>query len=109
MEFKHKSVLLEETIENLNIKPDGIYVDGTVGGGGHALEVCRRLSDKGRFIGFDQDADAIQAAGERLAGYADQVTIIRSNYCRMAEELKKEEYHLWMVFYWIWGFLLPVG
>lgn len=89
MEFKHKSVLLEETIENLNIKPDGIYVDGTVGGGGHALEVCRRLSDKGRFIGFDQDADAIQAAGERLAGYADQVTIIRSNYCRMAEELKK--------------------
>lgn len=89
MEFKHKSVLLEETIENLNIKPDGIYVDGTLGGAGHAREVCERLSEKGRFFGFDQDADAIQVAGERLAKYQDRVTIIRSNYCHMAEELKK--------------------
>lgn len=89
MEFKHKSVLLEETVDNLNIKPDGIYVDGTLGGAGHACEVCKRLSDKGRFVGFDQDADAIQAAGERLKDYADRVTVIRSNYFYMADELKK--------------------
>ena len=61
MEFKHKSVLLEETIEGLDIKPDGIYVDGTLGGAGHAGEVCRKLSAKGRFIGIDQDQDAIIA------------------------------------------------
>ena len=87
MEFKHKSVLLEETIEGLDIKPDGIYVDGTLGGAGHAGEVCRKLSAKGRFIGIDQDQDAIIAASERLAAF-DQVTIIRSNYCYMANELK---------------------
>ena len=87
MEFKHKSVLLEETIEGLNIKPDGIYVDGTLGGAGHAGEVCRKLSAKGRFIGIDQDQDAIIAASERLAAF-DQVTIIRSNYCYMADELR---------------------
>ena len=63
MAFKHYSVLLEETIENLNIKPDGIYVDGTLGGGGHALEVVKQLSDKGRFYGIDQDDAAIGAAG----------------------------------------------
>jgi len=66
MEFKHKSVLLRETIEHLNIKPDGIYVDGTLGGGGHAYEVCKRLSSKGRFIGIDQDEDAVKAASRRL-------------------------------------------
>ena len=87
MEFKHKSVLLEETIDGLNIKPDGIYVDGTLGGAGHAREVCRRLSAKGRFIGIDQDQDAIVAASDRLAAYEDRVTIIRSNYCYMANEL----------------------
>ena len=87
MEFKHKSVLLEETIDGLNIKPDGIYVDGTLGGAGHASEVCRRLSAKGRFIGIDQDQDAIVAASDRLAAYEDRVTIIRSNYCYMADEL----------------------
>ena len=87
MEFKHKSVLLEETIDGLNIKPEGIYVDGTLGGAGHASEVCRRLSAKGRFIGIDQDQDAIVAASERLAAYEDRVTIIRSNYCYMANEL----------------------
>ncbi|WP_373102224.1 16S rRNA (cytosine(1402)-N(4))-methyltransferase RsmH [Blautia obeum] len=87
MEFKHKSVLLEETIDGLNIKPDGIYVDGTLGGAGHASEVCRRLSAKGRFIGIDQDQDAIVAASDRLAAYEDRVTIIRSNYCYMANEL----------------------
>ena len=87
MEFKHKSVLLEETIDGLNIKPDGIYVDGTLGGAGHASEVCRRLSAKGRFIGIDQDQDAIVAASDRLAAYEDRVMIIRSNYCYMANEL----------------------
>ena len=60
MEFRHKSVLLEESIEELRIKPDGIYVDGTLGGGGHSWEICRRLSDKGRLIGIDQDAAAIR-------------------------------------------------
>ncbi len=87
MEFKHISVLLEETIEGLNIKPDGIYVDGTLGGGGHALEVCKRLSDKGRFIGIDQDEAAIQAGSERLKDYKDRVTVVRSNYCNMKQVL----------------------
>ena len=88
MEFKHYSVMLRETIEQLKIQPDGIYVDGTLGGGGHAFEVCKRLSDKGRFYGIDQDEAAIEAAGRRLAEFGDRVTIIRSNYCRMREELK---------------------
>jgi len=87
VEFKHYSVLLEETIENLNIRPDGIYVDGTLGGGGHASEVARRLLGRGRLIGIDQDADAVRAAGERLAPYGDRVTIIRSNYANMKDEL----------------------
>lgn len=87
MEFKHKSVLLKETIEYLNIRPDGIYVDGTLGGGGHAYEVCKRLSDKGRFIGIDQDEDAIKAATRRLSEFEDKTQIIRSNYCDMAETL----------------------
>ena len=87
MEFNHYSVLLNETIENLNIKPDGIYVDGTLGGGGHAYQVASRLSEKGRLIGIDQDADAIAAAGERLKEFGDKITIIRSNYANMKEEL----------------------
>ena len=86
MEFNHYSVLLNETIENLNIKPDGIYVDGTLGGGGHAYQVASRLSEKGRLIGIDQDADAIAAAGERLKEFGDKITIIRSNYANMKEE-----------------------
>lgn len=69
MAFKHTSVLLEETVDGLKVKPDGIYVDATLGGGGHAYEVASRLSDKGRFIGIDQDADAIEAAGARLSGF----------------------------------------
>lgn len=89
MEFKHKSVLLEETIRNLKVKPDGIYVDGTLGGGGHAYEVCRQLSAKGSLIGIDQDEAAIEAAGERLQEFGDRVTIIRSNYCNMKKELQK--------------------
>ena len=88
MEFAHVSVLLRETIEQLNIRPDGIYVAGTLGGGGHAFEVCSRLSDKGRLIGIDQDADAIAAAGKRLQKFKDRVTIVRSNYCNMKTELK---------------------
>ncbi|RFZ78009.1 16S rRNA (cytosine(1402)-N(4))-methyltransferase RsmH [Lacrimispora amygdalina] len=80
MMFEHKSVLLYETIDSLNVKPDGIYVDGTLGGGGHALEVCRRLGEHGRLIGIDQDSDAIAAATERLKEYKDKVTVVRSNY-----------------------------
>lgn len=87
MAFKHYSVLLGETIENLNIKPDGVYVDGTLGGGGHALEVVKRLSDKGRFYGIDQDDAAIEAAGNRLSQYEDKITLIRSNYCNMKAAL----------------------
>lgn len=89
MEFKHKSVLLEETIESLQIKPDGIYVDGTLGGAGHSFEICKRLSDKGRLIGIDQDAAAIEAASEKLKDYMACVTIVRSNYCNMKAELHK--------------------
>ena len=89
MDFKHQSVLLEETIENLNIVPDGIYVDGTLGGGGHAFQACSRLSEKGHFIGIDQDAAAIQAAGDRLKPFEDKVTIVRSNYSDMKQVLKE--------------------
>ncbi len=88
MEFNHYSVMLHETIEELHIQPDGIYVDGTLGGGGHAYEVCSRLSDQGHFYGIDQDAAAIQAAGERLSIFGEKVSIIRSNYCQMVQELK---------------------
>ena len=86
MEFKHTSVLLEETIEQLHIKPDGIYVDGTLGGGGHSFEICKRLTT-GRLIGINQDEDAIAAATERLKPYKERVTIVRSNYSQMAEVL----------------------
>ncbi len=88
MAFVHKSVLLEETIENLNIKPEGIYVDGTLGGGGHSYEIARRLTT-GRLIGIDQDEAAIKAAGERLAEFADKVTIVRSNYSDMRRVLQE--------------------
>lgn len=89
MEFKHKSVLLEETIDSLMIKENGTYLDGTLGGGGHAYEVCKRLGDKGRFIGIDQDADAICAAGKRLEEFGDKVTIIRNNYCNARAALEE--------------------
>ena len=87
MEFKHKSVLLYETVDELNIKPDGIYVDGTLGGGGHSYEIAKRLSEGGRLIGIDQDEDAIKAAGKRLEPYMDRVTIVRNNYCNMDKVL----------------------
>ncbi|MCI7104695.1 MAG: 16S rRNA (cytosine(1402)-N(4))-methyltransferase RsmH [Lachnobacterium sp.] len=86
MEFKHYSVMLNETIEQLNIRPDGIYVDGTLGGAGHSSEIAKRLTT-GRLIGIDQDADAIAAASERLKDYKDKVTIVRSNYAQMKEVL----------------------
>lgn len=87
MEFKHKSVLLYETVDELNIKPNGIYVDGTLGGGGHSYEIAGRLSEGGRLIGIDQDEDAIKAAGKRLEPYMDRVTIVRNNYCNMDKVL----------------------
>ena len=89
MEFKHQSVLLEETIRNLRVKPDGTYVDGTLGGGGHSYRICQQLSAKGSLIGIDQDEAAIKAAGERLKDFKENVTIIRSNYCNMKMELQK--------------------
>ncbi len=89
MEFKHKSVLLEETIESLAIKPDGIYVDGTLGGAGHGYEVCKRLNSNGRFIGIDQDVDAIAAATKRLEEFKGkvQIDIVKSNYSGIASVL----------------------
>ena len=87
MEFKHVSVLLQETVDGLNVKPDGIYVDGTLGGGGHSYEVCTRLGAKGSIIGIDQDAAAIEAASARLKDFGEKVTIVRSNYCDMKSKL----------------------
>ena len=87
MAFEHKSVLLYETVDSLNIRPDGIYVDGTLGGGGHAYEVCKRLGEHGRLIGIDQDADAIAAASARLSEFQDKVTVVRSNYENIASVL----------------------
>lgn len=85
MEFEHQSVLLWECIEALQIKPDGIYVDGTLGGAGHSAQIAKRLGENGRLIGIDQDEAAITVAGERLAQFGDKVTIVRNNYCAMKE------------------------
>ena len=85
LEFNHISVLLDETIDGLNVKPDGIYVDGTLGGAGHAYHVCEKLGPNGRFIGIDQDEDAIKAATERLSVFKDKtnITIVKNNYVNM--------------------------
>lgn len=80
MSFEHKSVLLFETIEGLKIKPDGTYVDGTLGGGGHSAQIAARLGKDGRLIGIDQDQEAIEAAREHLSGFGDRVTVVRDNY-----------------------------
>ena len=89
LQFNHKSVLLDETIEGLNIKDDGIYVDGTLGGGGHSFEIAKRLKS-GRLVGIDQDPDAIKAAEVRLESYKDRVDIVKSNYENIGEILKSK-------------------
>lgn len=95
MEFSHYSVMLKETIDGLEIKPDGIYVDGTLGGAGHSSEICRRLEvGTGRLIGIDQDGEAIQAATERLQPWKERVTIVRSNYEQMTSVLDELEIDL---------------
>ena len=86
-EFYHVSVLLQECLDGLNIKPDGIYVDGTLGGAGHSSQIAKRLTT-GRLIGIDRDTVALHAAGERLAPYQDNVTLVHSNFCEMAQVLK---------------------
>ena len=80
MSFEHKPVLLREVIEGLNIRPNGIYVDGTLGGAGHSFEIVRRLSLDGRLVGIDRDEAAVEAAAKRLEPFADRVTIVRGNY-----------------------------
>ena len=86
-EFHHISVLLDECLEGLAIKPDGIYVDGTLGGAGHSSQIAKRLTT-GRLIGIDRDPVALHAAGERLAPYKDNVTLIHSNFCEMAQVIE---------------------
>ena len=87
-EFFHISVLLQECLDGLDIKPDGIYIDGTLGGAGHSSQIAKRLTT-GRLIGIDRDPVALKAAGERLSPYADRVTLVHSNFCRMAEVVKE--------------------
>ena len=87
-EFFHISVLLQECLDGLDIKPDGIYIDGTLGGAGHSGQIAKRLTT-GRLIGIDRDPVALQAAGERLSSYGDRVTLIHSNFCRMAEVVEE--------------------
>ncbi len=89
MEFVHKSIMLSETIDSLRVKPDGIYVDGTLGGAGHSFEIAKRLGDGGLLIGIDQDGEAIEAATHRLLPYQDKVKIVRSNYSQIKQILKQ--------------------
>ena len=89
-EFHHVSVLLQECLDGLNIKPEGIYVDGTLGGGGHSGRIARQLTT-GRLIGIDRDPVALQAAGRRLEPYKDRVTLVHSNFCDMAQVLRDLE------------------
>ena len=90
MEFNHYSVMLHETIESLNIKPDGIYIDGTLGGGGHSFEIAKRLTEGGHLYGIDQDEAAIEAATERLKDYSERITAIRANYKDAVSILKEK-------------------
>lgn len=89
MEFAHKSVLFDETIEGLKIKPQGIYLDGTLGGGGHSGGIAARLTGGGRLIGIDQDGDAIAAASDRLSEYSERITLVRDNYSNAARVLSE--------------------
>lgn len=103
MEFNHISVLLAEVMENLDIKPDGVYVDGTLGGAGHAEEICKRLGEKGRFVGLDQDEEAVAASRERLAVFEDKASIVKSNYVHMKQVLDSQGIHK------VDGILLDLG
>lgn len=103
MEFEHKPVLLNETIEHLNIRPDGVYVDGTLGGGGHSLEIARRLSQKGRIIGIDRDQNAIKAASKRLEPFKDRVIIMHGNFADMRQLVSQAGYRK------VDGILLDLG
>lgn len=101
--FSHYSVMLRECIEALNIRPDGIYVDGTTGGGGHSYEIASRLGERGRLICIDQDSDALRAAGKRLAAFTDKITFVKNNFSNISQvldELCTEK---------IDGFLLDLG
>lgn len=89
MKFEHVSVLLDETVSGLCVKEDGTYVDGTLGGSGHAYEVCSQLGEHGRFVGIDQDEAAITTGHERLAEFGEKVSIVRSNYCNMKQVLQE--------------------
>lgn len=88
MEFKHTSVLLQECIDGLNIRPDGLYIDGTLGGGGHSFEIAKRLTQGGVLIGIDQDEEALSAAGERLFVYSDRVRLVHDNYENMENAVR---------------------
>lgn len=89
MKFEHESVLLEEAVDGLRIRPDGIYIDGTIGGGGHSSEIVKRLTDKGRLIGIDQDEEALAAARERLAPYCDRILFVHDNYENMENAVRR--------------------
>jgi 16S rRNA (cytosine1402-N4)-methyltransferase len=91
IKFSHYSVMLPECIESLNIKPDGIYVDGTTGGGGHSFEIASRLSEGGRLICIDQDTDALAAAKERLAPFCDRITFVKNNFTNLSSVLESLE------------------
>ncbi|MCR5501892.1 MAG: 16S rRNA (cytosine(1402)-N(4))-methyltransferase RsmH [Lachnospiraceae bacterium] len=103
MEFAHTSVLLDECIEGLAIKPDGVYVDGTLGGAGHSIEIAKRLGEKGILIGIDRDKDAIEAATRRLEPFKEHIRIVRSNYGQIGEVLNKEKINA------VDGILLDLG
>ena len=87
MEFGHKPVMLDECMEGLAVKPDGIYVDCTLGGGGHSLEIAKRLTDGGKLIAIDKDADALKFASERLKDYKDKITFVKSDFKNAAKVL----------------------